>query len=238
MELPKDIKEKKIDAVGLSYYGQKFTGYQKIGEITELIPAFKDFYYAVRVKDPNARLSTILQDFNAEVCEPVEKKFHPYTTQLRLWRTKWDRDLMQQMHDKDILIIEKRNIHQVIKTRNQERELVLGGPEDGEIEAGLRTLGGELLNDAFQMLRDDQELEEIYDNDELIKRRNYIVNVFGHVTKMAQGKAALMLKASQEKRENASFLMTLIATATSGKMTDEQLDLLKTTYTPPIKVNE
>jgi hypothetical protein len=86
------------------------------------------------------------------------------------------------------------------------------------------------------MLNDDQQLEEIYTDEVLIKRRNYILNVFGHVTKLVHGKAALMLKASEEKRNNASFLMTLLASATAGKMNDEQLDLLKGTNNQPTNV--
>jgi len=152
---------------------------------------------------------------------------------IRTWRAKWDLDLMQQMKDKDISTIEGKNVYQVIKTRDNDRNLLLGNVDEGQLEMGVKTLGGELLNDAMQMLRDDQELDEIYTNEELIKRRNYVVNVFSHVTKLVHGKAALMLKASAEKRENTSFLMDLLAQATSGNLTDEQLALLETSNTKP-----
>ncbi len=231
-------KPKKIDPVGIAYYGDSFVHFMKIGEVTDLIAAFKEYYYQARIKDKDARLSTILQGFNDEVCKPVGRLFHPYTNQIRIWRRKWDLDLMQQQQDTDLIIPEKRNIKQIIKTKDAERELALGAVGDNELEAGVRTLGGELLNDAFQMLKDDQELEEIYEDEVLIKRRNYILNVFGHVTKLVHGKAALMLKASEEKRNNASFLMTLLAQATAGKMSDEQLGMLKTTYSPAQPQNE
>ena len=217
------IKKKKLDPVGLQIYGDEFTGYQRLAQLNDLIPAFKDFYYQAKVKDPNETLRNIVQGFNSEVCAPVgDRRFFASMSQLRTWRRKWDLDLMQQAQDKDLIITEKKNIHQIIKTRNDERNLVLGQVDDNELEAGVRTLGGELLNDAMQMLRDDQELEEVYEEDVLIKRRNYIVNVFAHATRLVHGKAALMLKASEEKRNNAGFLMSLLARASAGKMRSEE----------------
>lgn len=224
-------KLKKIDSAGRAYYGDKFSRYMRIAEINDLIPAFKDFYYQAKVKDPNSRLTQILQDFNREICDSVGRMFHPYTSQIKVWRSKWDLDLMQQMQDKDLVITERKNIHQIIKTRDDDRRLVLGAPDDQSLEAGVRTLGGELLNDAMQMLRDDQELDEIYTSDELIKRRSYIVNVFAHATRLVHGKAALMLKASEEKRNTVGFLMDLLAQATSGTLTEEQMSLLETANT-------
>ena len=226
----KESKERKLDPVGLQLFGEKFLGYMKLAEIVDLIPAFKDYYYEAKIKDPNETLSAIVNGFNDNVCADLDRKFHPSTGQMRVWRKKWDLDLMQQMVDKESEIIERKNVHQIVKTRDNERKLVLGAVEDSELEAGVKTLGGELLNDAMQMLRDDQELEEIYDEDTLVKRRNYIVNVFAHVTRLVHGKAALMLKASEEKRNTAGFLMSLLSRASAGKMTDEELSLLKTSY--------
>lgn len=228
------VKTKKFDAVGSAYYGKSFTGYQKLSEITDLIPAFKDFYYEAKIKDHNARLAEILQNFNRDICEPVNRKFHPYTTNVRVWRAKWDLDLMQQMKNKEIMSVEGKNVYQVIKTRDADKNLLLG-IDDGALEAGVKTLGGELLNDAMQMLKDDQELDEVYTTEELVKRRNYIVGVFSHVTRLVHGKATLMLKASAEKRENVSFLMDLLAQATSGEMTNEQLELLEASNAKPVE---
>lgn len=225
------VKRKNLDPVGLRMYGDTFAGFQKIGDFKDLIASFKDYYYSAKIKNPNETLSGIVQGFNTEVCIPLQRKFHPSGTQLRTWRKKWDLDLMQQMQDKDLVIASEKDIHQVIKTRNEENQLVLGGASDGDLEAGVRTLGGELLNDAMQMLRDDQALEEIYDDETLIKRRNYVVNVFSHATKLVHGKAALLLKASEEKRNSANFMMSLLARSSAGKMTDEDMAILKGSYT-------
>lgn len=224
---------KRIDPVGKTIYGDSFTGFNKIGEITDLIGPFKEYYYEQRIKNPNVTKSQILREFNSNHCVPLGKKFHPSMSQMRTWHRKWDKDLMQQRAGKELDIpdLQAREIRQIVATR-RDGELVIGLPTDSELEAGLRTLGGEIMNDALQMLRDDQELEEIYDDDTLIKRRNYVVNVFGHVTKLVHGKAALMLKASEEKRNNAGFLMSLLARAQAGKVTDDEMEVLKTAYAP------
>ncbi len=232
MEETAIAKIKKVDPVASLYYGESFTGCMKVGEIKDLLPAFKEYYYARKKEDVNTTLTSIIKGFNVEIWETVQRRFHPYPTQLRLWKRKWDLDIMGQMADKEFTDLEPRKVRQVIKTRSEDRVVILGAPGDSELEAGVRTLGGELLNDSLQMLKDDQDLEEIYDDETLMRRRNYIVNVFAHTTRMVQGKAALMLKASEEKRNSASFLMTLLAKATAGKMTDEELGLLKTAYAP------
>ena len=226
---------KKLDAVGLHYYGERFTGYMKIAELNDLIPAFKEYYYDKRIKDQQIGLLKVIQGFNAEVAYPQERKFHPYTTQVRNWVKKWNADILEQQmqmreESKDVAIIERKHIQQIIKTKDAEG--LISAPDDNSLEAGVRTLGGELLNDAMQMLKDDQALEEIHDDETLIKRRNYITNVFAHVTRLVHGKAALMLKASEEKRNNAGFLMDLLAKATSGKLSDKEMEMLETTYSP------
>jgi len=239
---PVKKKEAKGDDASLiiarSCYGQEFEKYDKVTEITDLIIPFKDWYYGMKIKNPNETSSVIIKSYNADYCRPMGRTFFPYNSVYRNWRRKWDLDIMQKMQDNSVDIIPDKQIVQVIKTRNE--NAYIQDIEDSTLEDGVKTLGGELLNDAFQMLKDDQAMDDIIENDILIKRRNYILNVFGHVTKLVHGKAALMLKASEEKRNNASFLMTLLAQATSGKMTEEQMDMLKGTYKPegeePIKV--
>ena len=161
------------------------------------------------------------------------RTFHPYTNQLRTWTKRWDADIIRKKLNmrEETALTPVKEIRQIVKTRGE--EYAMTAPGDGELETGLRTLGGELLNDAMQMLRDDQELEETYDDETLIKRRNYIVNVFSHATKLVHGKAALMLKASEEKRSTAGFLMSLLSKATAGTMSDMEVSLLETAYVPP-----
>ena len=224
---------KKIDPVGKVIYGDTFIGFNKLAEISDLIGPFKEYYYEQRIKNPKVSKSQILREFNVNYCIPKNRKFHPSMSQMRTWTPRWDKDLMQQRagQELDIPDLQSREIRQIVATR-RDGELVIGMPSDGELEGGLRTLGGEILNDALQMLKDDQDLEETYSDETLIKRRNYIVNVFGHVTKLVHGKAALMLKASEEKRNNAGFMMSLLARASAGKMSDEEMGLLKTAYRP------
>lgn len=225
-------REKKVDLTALAWYGEGFAGYQKLDEVRDLIPVFKEFYYETRIKDPNSKITKMVQEFNRQI---APRKFHPYMKNISLWKAKWDKDIFEQQGMKMDKITTEKKIYQVLKTRNDDRSLA--APDDVSLEGAVRTLGGELMNDAFQMLREDQDMPEIYDDEVLIKRRNYIVGVFGHVTKLVHGKAALMLKASEEKRNNAGFLMQLLAKATAGTITADEMTLLKSNYQPAEKQN-
>lgn len=225
-------KSKKIDPYGIQVYGKNFSGYQKAVEYNEFIPAFKEYYYALKKEDPQRKIRELIRCFNDEIVEPLGKRFHPPISTVRVWGTKWDWDLSRQNRGQDFAMIDGRQVEQAIPTRDEQGRIVIGKVEDNHLDMAVRTLGGELLNDAMQMLADDQKLEEIYDPETLIKRRNYIVNVFAHGTRLVHGKAALMLKASEEKRNTAGFLMSLLARATAGQMSDAEMELLKSSYSP------
>jgi len=100
-------------------------------------------------------------------------------------------------------------------------------PSDDSLEAGAKTLGGELLNDALSILKRDQKEEELYEDEVIVKRRNYVLNVYNYITRSAHSKETLRLKSNAEKRETMGFLMDLMSRATAGKMTDENMALLK-----------
>lgn len=225
LEVP-PVKERKIDPVGKQIYGEKFTGFQKVAEFRDLIPAFKELYYEMRIKDPKVTLTAICHRYNEIVFEKHGRYFYPSMSHMRQMRKVWDADMLAKRGLSEYE--EDKKVKGIVKMRKENGDFSV--PGDGDLEDGVRTLGGELLNDAMQMLRDDREDEDIISGDALIKRRNYIVNVFSHATKLVHGKAALMLKASEEKRNTAGFLMTLLARATSGKMTEEEMALLESSY--------
>jgi hypothetical protein len=219
----KIVEEKKPyrSPVAINTYGEEFERYHRLGEYKDLLPSFKDWYYQKKTENEKESLTNIMRSFNSEVCAPIGRKFHPHLEVVRGWRRSWDLDLMQKANNLDYELGMERDIKKVVQST-----------DDNDLEHGIKTLGSELLNDAMQMLKDDQQLEETYESDELMKRRSYIINVFSHATKLVHGKAALMLKASAEKRDTAGFLMTLISRATAGKISDEQIDVLKSAYAP------
>lgn len=226
------VKSSKVNPIGRTIYGERFVSFDRVAQLADFLPSFKEYYYTEKIKDFRKTGGEIIREFNEGVCYPQNRTFFPYTNQYKGWRAKWDRDILEKKRVGGLELIEQKQVLQIIKSRNEDNDVVLGAPKDEDLEAGTRTLAGELTNDALQMLRDDQALEEIYTSEELMRRRSYIVNVFSHVTKLVHGKAALMLKASQEKRENAGFLMNLLARASAGNMTDEELGLLETAYVP------
>lgn len=206
------------NAKKFSFY-ENFNGrYHKVNEIRDLIPQFKAFYYAEKRKEPERSAIKIINDYNAQI---VPLTFFPWEKQYRLWRKKWDAELLAIEGYQE----QQKEVRQLIKVRNEENALI--PPSDESLEDGAKTLAGELLNDALDILKRDQGKEELYEDEIIVKRRNYVLNVYNYITRSAHSKEALRLKSNAEKRETMGFLMDLMSRATAGKMTDEELELLK-----------
>ncbi|OGY40774.1 MAG: hypothetical protein A2570_01450 [Candidatus Brennerbacteria bacterium RIFOXYD1_FULL_41_16] len=206
-----------------SFY-EGFDGhYHKVGEIRDLIPQFKAFYYAERRKDPSRSAIKVINDFNGQI---APFKFFPWEKQYKLWRKKWDAELLAEQGYKQ----QQREIRQIIKLQDEQKVAIV--PDEYALEVGTHTLAGELLNDAMDILKRDQDSEEAYEEEIIIKRRNYVLNVFNYITRAVHGKEALKLKSNADKRETFGFLTSLINMSTAGKITDEQMELLKQSIPP------
>jgi hypothetical protein len=201
--------------------------YQKLGEMIDLIPQFKEYYYQRRLTGIKTPTIKILREFQ-ETIKPLF--FVPYPAQYRMWRGKWDVEIAERIafSSKELQI--KRDMNSAIQLHNEEGAKIV--PDEQTLEDGSKTLAGALINDATNMLREDQALEEIYTADELINRRKYVLNVMAYVTKLVHGKKALDLKANADKRESANFMMELLRKAKSGKMTAGDLSMLKDSIIP------
>ena len=205
-----------------SFY-ENFDGrYHKVGEIKELIPQFKVFYYAEKRKEPERSAIKIINDFNKQI---TPLTFFPWEKQYRLWRKKWDAELIAERGYSQ----QQRAIRQIVKLRDEQDAAIV--PDEYALEIGAHTLAGELLNDAMSILKRDQENEDSYDEEILIKRRTYILNVFNYVTRAVHSKESLKIKSNAEKRETLGFLTALINRSTAGKITDDEMALLKQSAT-------
>ncbi len=207
----------------LSFY-EGFDGhYHKLAEIRDLIPQFKAFYYAEKRKDQSRSAIKIINDFNRQIA-PLT--FFPWEKQYRLWRKKWDAELLAEAG----YLQQQREMRQLIKLQDEQNAVIV--PDEYALERGAHTLAGELLNDAMSLLKRDQDDEESFDDEILIKRRNYILNVFNYVTKAVHGKEALNIKSNAEKRETLGFITALLNRSTAGKITDEEMAILKQSSAP------
>jgi len=215
-------KKKHGNPTWFQYEG--FTGrFQKIEEFRDLIPKFKDFYYEARLLNPNAPGGSlkIINDFN-KVVAPL--RFHPYPAQYRWWRKKWDEDIIQQLAN----VKKDEPVVKAIATRNAEGAIL--SPDEWELERGTKTLAGELVNDALTMLKADQERDYLQTDENLVKRRKYILDVMAHVTRLTQGKEALKIRKHAEGRETAGFLFDILRQAVAGKLTPDEMALLKSSF--------
>lgn len=198
--------------------------FRKIDEIRDRLPAFRDFYLERRFES-GVKLSAIkiIDAFNA-ITPPGD--FWPHTTMFARWRKRWD--------------AEQSGIVKSAETRVAEREsralINVGEAHPMEVlEEKMNTLGAELANDAMETLRDTQEREELFEDEIVVKRKQYALNVFAYITKAAHSKAALDLKRHGEARETAGFMLDILRRATAGKLSADELAMLRGSVRPDIQ---
>ena len=224
MDAEEQMKNKKKMVWGRAFYGDTFTRFTLSAENEPYLPQFRDFYIAEMTANPSRGAFDIIKEFNERI---TPAKFHPYSSAYQAWRKRWDTTLL---NNKGIMVTAHK-IKQVMKTKSEKG---LHAPDESEMEMGMRHLGGELMNDALDMLHRDQDTPELFEPDELIKRRGYALNVFAHVTRMVHGKESLKLKKSAEARETAGFLMDIMQQATAGKLAPETLEMMHSTVSPTL----
>lgn len=212
---------------GKNPYGDKFDGvYTRVAEMRDLLPEFKELYYERRKENPNYSAMKLIAEFN-DLIHP--KRFYPYKNQYRVWRRRWDADILAMLRGAKLATDSE--VNKLIQTRDADG--VILPPSDELLEMGSRTMAGELMNDAMGMLHYDQNLgEDFFEDEILVKRRKYVLDVFKHVSDSVTKKEAIKLKKAQGQRETASFMMDLLRQSTAGKITPEQMDTLKSVVAP------
>jgi len=234
---------KKIDAFGLRIFGKDFKGFTSAHDCVEFLGRFKEFYYQERGLDPKISMNGCIKKFNATILKNQEKMFYPRPDFINGQKKKWEKDLIKEKEERmERARLEQAGRLDIIEFEREEKkkhkisivDLAKGRtnnltPENA-MEAGIHTLGEMLLNDAASMMFHMSENDDFGESEMSLKRRNYAVNVFSHATRLVHGKAALALKASEEKRNNAGFLMGLLAKATAGTISSDEIGLLKSTY--------
>lgn len=207
-----------IPTAAKAYYGDAFTGYTSKDQIDIMLPDFKRCYFEIRKINEKPKIKAVLTEFNRQ-SYPQTFFIEPQKASKLL--KKWNKEYE---HQQTVQFIDEQ------RAELQRRDETLLEYTDEKLERTTRTLGGELLNDALIMLRNDQQNAEDMTPQDIINRRKYITNVLSHATKLVHGKASLMLKASEEKRNTTSFLMTLLAKATAGTISESEMALLEDTY--------
>lgn len=216
------MSESTTQKTAFRYYDHdRFTGkHQRLADIRDMIPRFKEFYYKRREESHNDSARTIINDFNKTI-EP--DTFFPYTDQYFRWRKKWDADILSKIEGAE-LALDAPEV-KAVKMKDTEGNLIT--PPESALDEGAKTLGGELMNDAMTMLKSDQRNEDLFEDEVLIKRRTYVLNVFNYVMRAVNQKESLAIKRNTEKRETAGFLMDLVRRSTAGKISDDDMTLLK-----------
>ncbi len=215
------VLKKQLAASPFKYYGENFDGhYKKISDIRDLITPFKEYYYEKKMANPDLTSRDIILSFNESIKPDT---FFPYPEQFRRWRRIWDAEIIYKLEVAKMTMDSPAVI--AVRTRDKDNKFVI--PTDNELGDGARNLAGELMNDAMTMLKNDQGHEDLYEDEVIVKRRHYILNVFNYVIRAVNTKEALNIRKSQEKRETAGFLMDLVRRSTAGGISDNDMTLLK-----------
>lgn len=210
--------------------GKQLSKYRKLEELRPYVAEFKEYYYQRMLAQAAANPQSVLNDFNKD---HPDYMFWPYAPQYRKWQNMWNIDINAKRSGMSLAPIVSKNL---VTVRDK-----LGGliapPPTSDIEAGSRTLAGELMNDAMSMLEDDKKRgDELYTDDILIKRRKYILSVYNFVSRNSMSAEMLNIKKQENTRENTNFLMDLLRRSTAGKISKEEMSLLRSST--KIETNE
>lgn len=189
--------------------------FRRLDEVRDRIPAFRDFFIKYRFESGSKLSAMKIVDMFNDITPPGD--FFPQPAMYQRWRKQWE--------------AEQAGLIKTAETRLAERsKFQIINPEGATIEKledSMTTLGAELANDAIQTLRDTQEREEYFEDEVVVKRKAYALNVFAFVTKAAHSKTALRIKQQGEARETAGFMLDLIRRATAGNLKQEEIDMLR-----------
>jgi hypothetical protein len=195
------LTDKEIIKVAKRLYGLSFENISELPDIKHLVPVFRDYFYGLYSQYPDITIEQAVQQFITKL--PPGVIFHPSPNLLQVWNVQW-----------------KENADYMAK-------IPTVCPDDGYLDSGIRTLAGELLIDAHSTLREASNPAEDITPRDRVGMKRYVTSILQTITTMVHGKARIMLQASSEKRENASFAVDLLQKATSGKLTSEDITLLR-----------
>ncbi len=128
-----NIQSETSNTKRFSFY-ENFDGhYHKVGEIRELLPQFKAFYYAEKSKDQQRSAIKIINDFNKQI-RPLT--FFPWEKQYRLWRKKWDAELLAKNGYKQ----QQREMRQIIQLQDDKNTVIV--PDEYALEVSEKINAG------------------------------------------------------------------------------------------------
>lgn len=199
--------------------------YRKLQELRHRIPEFRDFYIQKRFvgKEKLSAIKIVDQFNELYPHKEGELPFFPNPGMYQRWRKRWDAEQTGLVKTAEVRLAE----------REEARLINTDDPHPMEIlEERVNTLGAELANDAMQTLRETQDREEYFDDEVVVKRKQYALNVFAYITKAAHSKATLDLKRHAEGRETAGFMLDILRRANAGKLSSDEIAVLRGSIRP------
>lgn len=228
IQLIKQYEERAKSPAGArptDYQSYKFTGKKsKVEEVREHLPLFRDYYIKHRVKEgKKTSLITLVDNFNEE---NPDIYFFPNISVIQKHRKLWDGEIAKRItpdRQEQLMILQSLESKKRSTIVPMTRDQII--PTSDNLVAGAAQLGKVLVDDAFQTMQDSQS--NGYEDEEiLIKKKQYALNVFSYVMRAAQGSQMVDIKRNAEKRETAGFMLDLMSRATAGNLSSEDMQLL------------
>lgn len=202
------------------YQGQQEGVWSKVGDLMPHLAAFKAYYMAKRYSHGGKQSSfrALVDGYNATLPTPA---IFPRNNWLMARAEEWDDQAMDAIGRKPTeapTALTPQEQHSVELSAAIDRPK----PPVRSQESRLGTLGDALLDDALvsiQITSDDPEIA--------LKQKTYALNVYNYVTRNKLKQREIDIKEGAGKLANAGFMLDLLNAAATGKLTAENLALLK-----------
>ncbi len=218
--IPEPIKEKVI----------KIRAYTPITGMEHLVAELKDYYLKER-KVGRTDQNQIFRDFR-EMCKAERNIwFNPAQAQLTNWKKKWEKSL--PIHVRKIVLKQKDVIENMKDEKLHIKEIAYHDLEDGA-----KNLQQMLIEDAENLLAESrEEYQGIDENGGMLgkeayeklrlKRKEIALSISKEVLSGVHKHELIKIKKNKEGRETAGFHLDLVKSATSGELSDVDLELLE-----------
>jgi len=213
----------KSKGVPVSFVKRGFTTNEGLEEIIE---GFRLFYMEER-KAGRTDLMQIFREYRKNTQMYKKIWFNPYPNQVKGWIKNWEQSL--PVHIRKVAIKGRDTV--------KKNQVNVKAIEYADLEDGSKNLQSLLIDDAEQLMKEsntDYELIDVaggyWSKEEYektrIKKKALALSIAKEVLSGVHKHQTIQIKRNKEGRETAGFLMDLMKQATSGELSEKDLELL------------
>lgn len=201
--------------------------YTRVDEYKDLLPIFREYYLSHRKLGWSKR--ELMSNFRIDITEPLDRIFLPPSQEVDKFIKKWEREIYVEQQRKklektDAITLAAHPTDSLLPPSTlTDPEAVKVEVKRRDIEESLKTLSEMLVEDATKVI---QNADDDVDDELLVKKKNYALNVARHLIAGVQKDKLIALKKNADTRDSAHFLMGLMSKAMAGKLSGDELEIL------------